>query len=70
MSKTQDAIKLHREAGMSVAQAARKMEISETAVYAAIKRLEKKEAKAAGKVPCPCCGTMVDVARLDRSVLR
>lgn len=67
MSKTQDAIKLHREAGLSVAQAARKMEISETAVYAAIKRLETKEAKAAGKVPCPCCGTMVDAVKIKES---
>ena len=59
MSKTQDAVRLHLEGGMTVAQAARKMEISETAVYVALKRLERKEAKAAGLVECPCCSSLV-----------
>jgi len=66
MSKTQDAVRLHLSGEMTVAQAARKMEISETAVYAALKRLERKEAKAAGLEPCPCCGSLVPVEQIKR----
>lgn len=70
MSKTQEAVRMHREEGMTVAQAARKAEISETAVYAALKRLEKKEAKLAGLVSCPCCGSLVDADKINREVLK
>lgn len=68
-SKTQQAIADH-QAGMSVAQAARKHEISETAVYAALKRLAKKQAKEAGMQACPCCGSMVPTERINRAVLK
>lgn len=70
MSKTQEAIRLHREGGLTVAQAARQMEISETAVYAALKRLEKKEAKLAGLEPCPCCQTQVPKEKIDWNVIK
>ena len=66
MSKTQEAVRLHKAEGLTVAQAARKAEISETAVYSALKRLEKKEAKQAGLVPCPCCGTLVDQGKIKK----
>lgn len=64
-SKTKQALDLV-DSGMTAYAAAEQVGITEQAVYAAKRRREK--AKAAGKVPCPCCGTMVDAARLDRSV--
>ena len=68
-SKTQQAIADH-DAGLTVAQAARKHEISETAVYAALKRRDKKQAKEAGLQSCPCCGTLVPGEKINRDVLK
>lgn len=68
-SKTQQAVADHI-AGLTVAQAARKHEISETAVYAALKRREKKLAKEAGQQPCPCCGSVVPAEKINRDVLK
>jgi hypothetical protein len=51
-------------------QAVRKHEMSETAVYAALKWLAKKQAKEAGMQACPCCGSMVPTERINRAVLK
>lgn len=68
-SKTQQAIADH-DAGLTVGQAARKHEISEAAVYAALKRRDKKLAKEAGLESCPCCGTLVSIEKINRDVLK
>jgi hypothetical protein len=68
-SKTQQAIADHLS-GMTVSQAARKHEISPAAIYEGLKRLTKKKAKESGMEPCPCCGTVVPVEKIDRSVLQ
>jgi transposase len=51
MTKTEHAVKLVREEGMTVRQAARQVDVSETTVHAAIKKLDAQE-----KGLCPCCG--------------
>lgn len=64
MSRTEDAVK-YVDGGMTPYAAAKLCGISPTTVYVALKRREAN--KAAGKVPCPCCGTMVDAARLAQN---
>ena len=67
MSKTEQALKLI-EQGMTPYAAAKEIGITPTTVYNAMKRQEA--AKAAGKVPCPCCGSTVPASQIDRSVLK
>ena len=64
-SKTQQALDLMRDnPGMTAYAAADRVGITEQAVYAAKRRLEK--ATAAGKVRCPCCGSLVAEVRIKR----
>jgi predicted DNA-binding protein (UPF0251 family) len=51
MNKTDQAIELIEKEGLTVRQAARKIDISESAVHAAVK---KRKAEKTGT--CPCCG--------------
>lgn len=66
MSKTQDALQLIRDNGLTPYAAAKEVGITPTTLYAAIKREASKMAMAA----CPCCGTMVPGERIKRSVLK
>lgn len=66
MSKTQDALRLMREKGLTPYAAAKAAGITPTTLYTAIKREEAKGAIAA----CPCCGTLVPAEKVDRSVLK
>lgn len=66
MSKTQDALRLMREKGMTPYAAAKEAGITPTTLYAAIKREEAKGAVER----CPCCGTLVPGEKIDRSVLK
>ena len=50
-TKTEQAIKLIEEQGMKVRQAARQVDVSESALHAAMK---KRKAQAMGV--CECCG--------------
>ena len=67
MSKTEEAL-MYIDEGMTPYAAAKKAGITSTTVYVALKRREAN--KAAGKVTCPCCGSVVDAERIDRSVLK
>lgn len=62
MSRVQDAIALMRSANITANKAAEQVGVRVSAVYAAIKREQKK----AGMVPCPCCGSMVDPSKVSR----
>lgn len=66
MSKTQDALQLIRDKGLTPYAAAKEVGITPTTLYAAIKREESKKVME----PCPCCGTMVPGERINRSVLK
>jgi transposase-like protein len=66
MSKTQDALRLIKDKGMTPYAAAREVGITPTTLYAAIRREEAKGAMAA----CPCCGTVVSSEKIDSSVLK
>ncbi len=66
MSKTQDALRLIREKGMTPYAAAKEAGITPTTLYAAIKREEAKGVLAA----CPCCGTLVPAEKINRDVLK
>lgn len=66
MSKTQNALKLMREKGLSAYAAAKEAGITPTAIYAAIKREEAKGTLAA----CPCCGSLVSGEKINREVLK
>ena len=66
MSKTQDALKLMREKGLTPYAAAKEAGITPTTIYAAIKREEAKGAMAT----CPCCGSVVPAEKIDRSMLK
>ena len=66
MSKTQDALKLMREKGLTPYAAAKEAGITPTTLYVAIKREEAKGALAT----CPCCGSVVPAERINRSVLK
>ncbi len=62
MSRVQEAIALMRSENVTANKAAEQIGVRVSAVYAAIKREQKK----AGMIPCPCCGTMVDPDRVRR----
>lgn len=66
MSKTQDALRLMRENGMTPYAAAKAAGITPTTLYAAIKREEAKGVLAS----CPCCGSLVAAERINRDVLK
>lgn len=66
MSKTQDALRLMRDKGLSAYAAAREAGITPTTLYAAIRREEAKGAMAT----CPCCGSLVPTERINRAVLK
>lgn len=53
-SKTEQAVELIEKEGLTVRQAARKVDVSESAVHSAIKRRDAEKQKAKGI--CPCCG--------------
>lgn len=63
MSKTQEAIALV-ESGVTPFAAAKQVGIQPNTIYVALKRKREKEAKAAGRVSCPTCGTLVDPEQL------
>ncbi|GEM_PF-6645069 len=65
-SKTQQALRLMREKGMTPYAAAKEAGIVPSAIYAAIKREEAKGTMEA----CPCCGSMVPTERINRAVLK
>ncbi|MBU1363953.1 MAG: helix-turn-helix domain-containing protein [Gammaproteobacteria bacterium] len=66
MSKTQDALRLMREKGLTPYAAAKEVGITPTTLYAAIKREEAK-----GVITnCPCCGTLVPGEKINRDVLK
>ncbi len=66
MSKTQDALRLIREKGLTPYAAAKEAGITPTTLYAAIKREEAKGAI----VACPCCGSLVPGEKINRDVLK
>jgi hypothetical protein len=66
MSKTQEALRLMRDKGLTAYAAAKEAGITPTTLYLAIKR----EATKGTMQPCPCCGSMVAVDRINRSVLK
>ncbi|MDD3481826.1 helix-turn-helix domain-containing protein [Azovibrio restrictus] len=67
-SRTQQALDLVAE-GMTAYAAAEKVGITEQAVYAAKRRLEK--ARQAGKTLCPCCGQVVrEGFEINRDMLK
>lgn len=66
MSKTQDALRLMREMGLTPYAAAKEAGITPTTLYAAIKREESKGAIER----CPCCGTLVPVEKINRDALK
>lgn len=66
MSKTQDALQLIREKGLTPYAAAKEVGITPTTLYAAIRREEAKGAIAS----CPCCGSQVPAERINRDVLK
>lgn len=66
MSKTQEALRLLREKGLTPYAAAKEVGITPTTLYTAIKREEAKGAMAA----CPCCGSMVSAEKINRRVLK
>lgn len=68
MSKTDDALRFIDQDGLSPYAAAKKAGITPTTVYVALKRREA--AAAAGKEPCPCCGTLVPGEKINRDVLK
>jgi hypothetical protein len=66
MSKTQLALGLMRDKGLTAYAAAKEAGITPTVLYNAIKR----ETAKGTMEPCPCCGTVVPVEKIDRSVLQ
>jgi len=66
MSKTQEALRLLREKGLTPYAAAKEAGITPTTLYAAIKREEAKGNMAS----CPCCGSVVPAEKIDHSVLK
>lgn len=69
MSKTQEAIALVKQ-GMAPFAAAKHVGLSANTLYVALKREREKEARAAGKESCPCCGSVVPVEQINRNVLK
>ncbi|MFZ3017127.1 MAG: hypothetical protein WA056_01570 [Gallionella sp.] len=66
MSKTQDALRMMREKGLTPYAAAKEAGITPTTLYAAIRREEAKGAMEA----CPCCGSLVQADKINRAVLK
>lgn len=66
MSKTQDALRLMREKGMTPYAAAKEAGITPTTLYAAIKREEARGVLES----CPCCGSLVPAEKINRDVLK
>ena len=66
MSKTQEAMAMVDE-GVPPYRAAREKGISPNTLYVALKR--RREA-AVPKDVCPCCGTLVEKAKIDWSVVK
>lgn len=66
MSKTQEALRLIREKGLTPYAAAKEAGITPTTLYQAIKREEAKGTMAA----CPCCGSMVPAEKINRDLLK
>jgi hypothetical protein len=66
MSKTQEAIRLMREKGITPYAAAKEVGITPTTLYTGLKR---EEAKGTMK-PCPCCGSVVPVDKINTAVLK
>lgn len=66
MSKTQDALRLMREKGLTPYAAAKEAGITPTTLYAAIRREEAKGAME----PCPCCGSLVPSDRIKLETLK
>jgi predicted DNA-binding protein (UPF0251 family) len=67
MSKTQEALQLIRDKGLTPYAAAKEVGITPTTLYAAIKREESKKAMDV----CPCCGQVVrEGFEIDRGVLK
>jgi hypothetical protein len=65
-SKTQKALALmDADPGLTAYSAAKSVGITPTTLYNAIKR----RATMSLRVPCPCCGTLVDSDRVDHTVL-
>lgn len=62
-SKTQQALRLLRDEGLTPYAAAKAVGITPATVYAAIRREESKVAR--GLVKCPCCGTDVPADRIN-----
>lgn len=66
-NRTAEALELMRNnPGMTVYAAAKQVGISATTLYAGKARAERN----AGKVQCPCCGTMVEPGKISREVLK
>ena len=63
-SLTQQAIELVDQ-GMKPLQAAKQVGLAHNTLYVALKKRKEKQGVL---VPCPCCGTMVDAAKI-RAVL-
>ncbi len=60
-TKTEEALKLLAE-GKTVREAARIVDISESALHSALK-------KSRATAVCPCCGSKVPPGQIDESVL-
>lgn len=65
MSKTQEAIALVDQ-GMAPFAAAKQVGLSANTLYVALKKRRARQ----GMEPCPCCGTIVPVEKIDRTVLK
>jgi hypothetical protein len=66
-SKTQTALALmDADRNLTAYQAAKLAGITPTTLYNAIRRREAAEAR----VVCPCCGSRVDPAHINRTVLK
>ena len=61
MTKTDQGLALVAQ-GLSVRQAARKVDMSESALHTAVKRRRDDESRAAGI--CPCCNRPLDSTKL------
>ena len=59
MSKTDEALRLIADEGLTPYAAAKKAGITPTTVYVAMQRRK-------GKVTCPCCGSLVDAEQIKK----
>lgn len=65
MSKTQEAIALVNQ-GMTPFAAAKQIGLSPNTLYVALKKQREKQ----GIEACPCCGSLVQVEKIKRDVLK